>query len=124
PGGIVAAQCSVLEQPPALGAVQRGAPDVVEDAEGDPGDDGRVCQVVGRALDPAGTAPLSVAPVGVAAVAGADVEGDVAERRHLEGQGLAAPLGQVQRGPLGDAGAGRVDDLDLGPAQLLDATVG
>ena len=65
-----------------------------------------------------------MAPVGVAAVAGAHVQRHEAEGVDLESEGLAAPLGQVDGGVLGVAGAGLVADVDLGPAQLLLAAVG
>src|SRR5690606_1828747 len=123
-GGVVAAHRAVLEEAPALLAVERRPGHVVDDAEGDPGGDGRVAQVVGGALDPAPAPPPAVAPVGVAAVAGADVEGDVAEGGDLEVERAPAPLPEPQPGPLGQAGAGPVADLDLGPAELLDPPVG
>src|SRR5690606_35273284 len=119
-GGVVAAHRAVLEEAPALLAVERRPGHVVDDAEGCPGGDGRVAQVVRGALDP----PPAVAPVGVAAVAGADVEGDVAEGGDLEVERAPAPLPEPQPGPLGQAGAGPVADLDLGPAELLDPPVG
>src|SRR5215210_3910353 len=86
----VAADGAVLEEAPALGAVDGGPTDVVDDAERHAAAHVRVAVVVHDALHPAASAPLAVRPVGVAAVAGAHVEGDVAERLDLDVEVLAA----------------------------------
>src|SRR5690606_28374864 len=122
-GRVVSAHRGVLEEPPALGAVEGGPGDVVDHPEGDAGDDARVGQVVDGVVHPATATPLAVRPVGVAAVAGTDVEGGEAEGLDLESERLAATLGQADRRTLGVARARPVADLHLRPAELLDRAV-
>src|SRR5215471_10063972 len=88
-GRVVAAQARVLEQPPALLAVEPGPGQVVGHAPRDPARDGRVGQVVDGGRAPASAHPAAVGPVGVAAVAGADVQRNRGDGLQVQRQRLA-----------------------------------
>ncbi len=110
---LVAAEGAVLEQAPALGAVERGPADVVDHAERDAADDRRIGQVVDGVVGPVTPHPPAVAPVGVAAVAGAAVQRDEGGGLDLELERRAVGVGQVDGGAGRDAGARPVVDVDL-----------